>query len=152
MDSGAFEYLWTVVNGRTERKGGSATPIGNCSKSISPRWRAAAARRVVWSKLPGPETRGNRPLPDQWIRTGVRCGRLFALRSRPVRHPAATWRTRPGLLAAPSTPAIGLAHPQGREPMQPAHVYRHHFCAIGAGQGAGKPGAGSLPADASARV
>jgi hypothetical protein len=56
------------------------------------------------------------------------------------------------LLAAPSTPAIGLAHPQGREPMQPAHVYRHHFCAIGAGQGAEKPGAGSLPADASARV
>ena len=28
----------------------------------------------------------------------------------------------------------GLAHPRGREPMQPAHVYRHHFCAIGAGK------------------
>jgi hypothetical protein len=44
MDSGAFEYLWTVVNGRTERKGGSATPIGNCSKSISPMARAGALR------------------------------------------------------------------------------------------------------------
>jgi hypothetical protein len=47
---------------------------------------------------------------------------------------------------------ISSAVPRGREPMQPAHVYRHHFCAIGAGQGVGKPGAGSLPAGASARV
>jgi hypothetical protein len=75
-----------------------------------------------------------------------RCGRdLFVTPQRRDERAQDCWLRR-------QPRRSGLAHPRGREPMQPAHVYGHHFCAIGAGQGAGKAGAGSLPADASARV